>query len=98
MELFSLKYNYSIKKKRKYILYFAIAIITQPTNYQIDIINSTSNNIIPEVLKNLHKIYKNIIKNQIAPKTDYLFQHTKTKSNLEKTIEKLDIMKKLNAL
>jgi hypothetical protein len=98
MDLFSLKYNYSIKKKRKFILYFAIELITQQPNFQIDIINATTTSTIERVLKNLHKVYKNIIKNQIAPNTDYLFQETKTKSNLEKTIQKLDMMKKLNAM
>ena len=98
MDLFSIKYNYSIKKKRKFILYFAIELITQQPNYQIDIIGSNTKSTIERVLKNLHKIYKNIIKNQIAPKTTYLLQNIKTRSNLEKTIEKLDIMKKLNAI
>ena len=98
MELFSLKYNYSIKKKRQFILYFAIELVTQQPNFQIDIINATTKSTVERVLKNLHKVYKNISKNQIAPKTDYLFQHPKTKSNLEKTIQKLDMMKKMNAL
>ena len=71
---------------------------TQQPNYQIDIIGSNTKSTIERVLKNLHKIYKNIIKNQIAPKTNYLLQSIKTRSNLDKTIEKLDIMKKLNAI
>ena len=98
MELFSLKYNYSIKKKRKFILYFAIELITQEPNFQIDIINDSTKSTVEGVLNNLHKVYKHIIKNQIAPKTDYLFEETKSKSNLEKTIEKLNMMKKLNTL
>jgi len=98
MELFSLKYNYSIKKKRQFILYFAIELVTQQPNFQIDIINTTTKSTVERVLKNLHKVYKNISKNQIAPKTDYLFQPSKTKSNLEKTIQKLDMMKKMNSM
>ena len=95
MELFSLKFSHSIKKKRKLLLYFAVELIIENINYNIDIVSPKSKSIIETILKNLYKIYKNIKKNEIAPKTDYLLANTNVKSNLEKTVEKLGILEKI---
>lgn len=94
-DLFSIKYSYAMKKKRRLLIYSALNIILNKPNYNIDIINNNHKQIIETVTKNIDKIYKSIKKNEIAPKTDYLFKDCQsTKSNLEKTVEKLDIMKK----
>lgn len=97
LALFSLRYNWSSKKKRRYILYFALEIIMENVDLNIDIIDKSNKTIIQNVCKNINSIYKKIKKNEDAPNTDYLFTETEnTKSNLEKTIEKLDIMNSLH--
>jgi len=98
LELFSLKYNNSSKKKRRHILYFAIELLIESVNYNINIIDERDKIIISNVSKNIDKIYKNIKKNEITPKTDYLFNGMKpSKSNAEMSVKKLEILKKINS-
>ena len=95
--LFALRYGWGVKKKRRYILYFALELIMEKPNFNIEIMSEQSKQTVSTVCKNINTIYKKIKKNEDAPKTDYLFQGTEqTKSNLEKTIEKLDMMNSMN--
>ena len=92
-ELFCLKFKPGLKKKRKYLLYFAIHLLTEPVNNKIPIIENPSS--VNQIVKKVNIIYKQIKKNEIKPKTDYLFNNSMTNTNLEKTVKKLD---KMNAL
>lgn len=93
LSLFMIKYNFSSKKKRRYLLYFAVEIITETVDLKMDMIQDYE--IIKKTLSNVNVIYKSIKKNERAPKTDYLFNNVSGRSNLEKTIEKLDKINKL---
>ena len=89
LTLFCLHYSSSCKKKRRYILYYAISILIDSYNPNIEIIRDKS--IIEKVLSQIKNIYKQIKKSEVKPKTDYLFNGVEeAKSNLEKTVEKLD--------
>ena len=94
--LFALKYNWSSKKRRRYILYFALELIMETPNYNIEIMSSKSKQTIGSVCKNINTVYKKIKKNEDAPKTDYLSVDVNKKSTLEKTIEKLDMISNMN--
>ena len=91
--LFMIKYNYASKKKRRYLLYFAVEIVTENVDLTLDMISDFK--IVKQALSKINVIYKSIKKNEHAPKTDYLFKNVNQRSNLEKTIEKLD---KLNSI
>tara|TARA_B110000967_G_C18859127_1_gene548895 strand:+ start:143 stop:1210 length:1068 start_codon:yes stop_codon:yes gene_type:complete len=93
LHVFCIKYTLSMNKKRRYLLYFVVELLTEKFNDKIPIYNKTDEKLIETVKKQVEKIYKNIKKNEKSPKTDYLFnEKDEGKTNLKKTIEKIDTM------
>ena len=87
-DLFIIKYNNNVKKKRKYIIYFAFTLLIEEMNFSINIIENQE--IVQNIVSKINSVYKDIKKNEESPNTDYLFNNL-NKSNLEKSIEKLDM-------
>ena len=93
LSLFCLRYKPGVRKRRKYLIYFGINLLTEPLDNKIPIIKNES--IVKNITSKINIIYKQIKKNEIKPSTDYLFNNSMTNNNLEKTINKLE---KMNAL
>lgn len=89
---FCLRFSKGTPKKRKHIFYHIITVFTERVNYNISI--TTSNDKINKVKENINKIYSEIKKNEITPKTDYLFMNV-SKTSKEKSIEKFKILDSL---
>ena len=89
---FLLKYKSTFKSKRKYIIYYAFSIFTDNVDFNINITNETEK--IQAIVEKINNLYKDIKKNEVSPNTDYLFKNIK-KSNMEKTIEKIEIINNL---
>lgn len=92
LNIFCLRYRTGCHKKRRPLMYFIIEVFTEPFSIEEEIVKDKAK--ITVITQNINKIYKQIKKNEHSPGTDYLYQNTKA-SNLEKTIEKLDIMNSL---
>jgi hypothetical protein len=92
LNIFSIKYKSGIKRRRRYLLYFAVALITESVDYTIEMISDKKE--IDNLISKINLVYKEIKKNEKKPSTDYLFNGVE-RSNLDKTIQKLDIMKNL---
>ena len=88
LNLFAKKYSISENKKKMFIFYFAVSLLSGPNQY-----SPISDNMeeVNTIMDNIHSIYKQIKVNEISPNTDYLFTDIKN-TNLEKTIEKLEKM------
>lgn len=91
LSLFTLKYTIGCNKRRKYILYFAVSLLTENVNFNEEIMRETQKTTITNVIKNIDSVYKQVKQNEESPGMDYLFKDVKS-SNLEKTIEKLNKM------
>ena len=96
LNLFCLKYTLGTRRKRKYLIYYGINLLTEPLDNKIKLI--TNEQTIHSVLSKINVIYKQIKKNEIKPDTDYLFNNSITNTNLEKTIKRLDTMSALTGM
>ena len=91
LNMFCLRYSHAIRKRRRYLIYFSISLLTEDVDINKKIINDT--NIVKNAIYNIDKIYSQIKKNEIAPKTDYLFGNMK--DDKEKNIKKIQGMNNL---
>lgn len=95
LDIFCIHYKSGIKRKRKFLMYNVISLLTENPNYNIKIY--TEEDKIENIKSKIGLIYKQIKKNEVKPNTDYLFNNSFTNSDktLENTIEKLDKMNKM---
>jgi hypothetical protein len=96
LSLYCLHYSNSVKKKRRYILYFVVSLLTEKINYNVHIQNNSD--VIKKIKDTIDYIYRDIKKNEIKPDTDYLFNGLEKKTNLEKTVEKMDKMNSIGII
>jgi hypothetical protein len=90
-KLYCIRFTISVKKKRRYLLYFAVSLLTQPYSTHQDIILTDYKEKINNVVQKIDAVYREIKKNEVSPNMDYLF-NTSARSELDKTIAKLDIL------
>lgn len=95
LEMFTLKYTEAIKKRRKYLIYFAISLLTENVDLSIKIWSNKKT--VQNVVSKINLVYKEVKKNEVAPATDYLFAGVE-RSNLDKTLDRLERMNKLMGL
>jgi hypothetical protein len=91
LELFCIRYSSGIKRRRKYLLYNAISLLTEPVNYKIEIVSNI--NLLKQIVDNINTIYKDIKKSEIPPENHKLHSN----SNLNKTVERLEKMKQIDS-
>ena len=96
LNLFCIKYTTACVKKRRYLLYFAISMITEPYNQAINII--TDKTLIQTSLQNIDMIYKQIKKNERSPKTDYLFSGLSDNTNYQKSLQRMELMNSMDVI
>jgi hypothetical protein len=94
MSLFCIKYTTGCCKKRRYLLYFAVALLTEPVPTNIELI--ANKELLQNVVEKIGEVYKQIKKNEQSPGTDYLFNNLEKATNFEKSIRKLEIMESMD--
>jgi len=94
LNMFCVKYTTGAAKKRRYLLYFAVSLLTQPVLANIELINDKK--LIQNIIERIDTVYKQIKKNEISPKTDYLFANLTKEHNLENSMKKMDIVNSMD--
>ena len=93
LDIFCLKYTASTKRTRKYVLYNCISLLTETCDLTTPIWNDKKQ--VLHVSQKINVIYKEIKKNEVSPEIPNSDRQHKEKSNLTKTIEKLEMMNKI---
>ena len=92
LDTFCIRWTTGSKKKRRWLLYFAISLVTEVFNTNIPLF--TDKTCILQIKNKINVIYRQIKTNEEKPATDYLFNNSFTdrEKNLKNTIDKLDKM------
>lgn len=90
-----MRFTPGAKAKRRYLLYFAISLLTESYTTDKEIILPQNKETIDLVVQKINSVYKQIKKNEVAPATDYLMQGI-NRSDLDKTIDKIEKINNLN--
>lgn len=89
LTLFSLQYTNACSRRRKYILFCVVELLTTGVSMDCEIVKEKDK--VGIIMGKIDGVYKQIKVNEHTPNTDYLF-HNVSACNLEKTIAKLEQM------
>jgi hypothetical protein len=93
-DIFCIKYTTASCKKRRYLLYFAVALLTEPVPTNIDLMINKP--MIQNVVDKINEVYKQIKKQEESPNTEYLFANLKQENAFEKSMKKMDLMNSID--
>jgi hypothetical protein len=100
LRLYCIRFTPGVRKKRRYLIYFAISLLTTEYDSRIEMINDRL--VIETAVENINSVYKQIKQHEISPDTDYLFSSAGYKGDkngdLERTIKRLETLNAMNTI
>lgn len=94
--LFCMQYTNACCKKRREMLYFAVSLCTEPYDANVELVSNKRT--VELAINNINNIYSQIKKNEESPGTDYLFNGLEKQRQLEKSIEKMNIVNSVDLI
>ena len=92
--LFCIDYKTTALKRKKYLLYFAVSLITENIPLGGLIIGTEQRDIVKRVVGKTDDIYVQLKASEQRPQTDYLMNGLKTKTSREETVSALEAMQR----
>jgi hypothetical protein len=100
LRLYCIRFTPGVRKKRRYLIYFAISLLTTEYDSKIEMINDRI--MIETAVANINSVYKQIKQHEISPDTDYLFSSAgysgDKNGDLERTIKRLEVLNAMNTV
>jgi hypothetical protein len=94
MDIFCIKYTTAACKKRRYLLYFAVSLLTEPVPTNIDLMSNKP--MIQNIVDKVNEVYKQIKKQEESPNTEYLFANIEKENAFEKSMKKMDLVNSID--
>lgn len=96
LRLFCIRYTNACGKRRKYMLYYAISLITETVPVNIHLVENKD--LLSSGLSKVNFIYKQVKKNEQTPSTDYLFHNIDKQMALERSMKQMEIINSLDTI
>ena len=90
LHLFCLKFSPPCIKKRSYLLYFAISVVTEPFVRTVQMISDKKR--IEHAVSQTSTVYKQIKKSEESPQTEYLFAGLHDQNKVQKSLQQIDMV------
>ena len=95
LDIFCIKYTTAACKRRRYLLYFAVALLTEKVPNDIELM--PNKNMITNIVDKINEVYKQVKKNEISPNTEYLFSGIKDdKAVFERSMKKMELVNSID--
>lgn len=93
LRLFCVKYTTAACKRRRHLLYYAVGLLTEPL-VSLHVEMMPDRELLETVVHQIDHVYRQIKKNEVAPKTDYLFQNVGGSPHVstERILQQLEMM------
>jgi hypothetical protein len=93
-DIFCIKYTTASSKKRRYLLYFAVALLTEPVPTNIELMSNKP--MIQTISEKINEVYKQIKKQEESPNTEYLFANLQKENAFERSMKRMDLVNSLD--
>ncbi len=93
VNLFCIRYTNASSKKRRYVIYYAIALLTEHVPVNVELITDKTK--VQSVVENINHIYKQVKKNECSPNTQYLYSNLEHENNFQETLKRMEAINSL---
>lgn len=92
VQIYCVNYTTTSAKKKRYLFYYAVSLLTEHVNYNIEMISPSNKLMIESILSKINKVYLQIKNNEKSPKLEYLFDGMQSPNEYSNSIKQLEML------